>query len=313
MASEPSRALNVVCDRVSWDFVPESYFIREVLLGGLRRPVRVLPLEENETLPLMNDLLVICHENRMRSFIGQAVQRGIRNLGVFHMGDEQFAIDRAFYAEVDYVIRNYFDRAVLTVPASSRCMGILWVPNGYRYGIGMRSTGTLAPFSARSNLLFFAGQCHGGKQPMRDREKMIEVMTRHHLPGILVTTPGFAAGLAAGSYGALMENSRFALVPRGLAEETIRLYDALELGAIPVSLRHNFLVDPAAMAGAPVVTLDDWERLPEWVAQHATATTQQQFWEERQRALIDWWSAFKARKQAEVAALIERSFSRAAA
>lgn len=136
----------------------EGYFIREVLLSGLTRPVRVFPLEPDQSLPVENDLLVVSLYNTMGTFIGRVIQAGARNVGVFHMGDERFALDRSFYAKVDYVIRNYFQPESLAVPGSSRCLGVLWVPNGYRHGIGARSPHTLTPFADRYHVLFFSGQ-----------------------------------------------------------------------------------------------------------------------------------------------------------
>jgi len=70
---------------------------------------------------------------------------------------------------------------------------------------------------------------------------MVDVVRRNQLPAAMMVTDRFGGGLGPATYSAYMENSRFALAPRGHAEETIRLFDAMELGAIPISLRHEFL------------------------------------------------------------------------
>ena len=305
-----SRALNLVCDRAVWDFVMEGYFIREVLLSGLQRPVRVFPLEADQNLPVRNDLLVVSLYNAMEPFINRVIQSGAKNVGVFHMGDEVFGLNRSFYAKVDYVIRNYFHPDALVLPSPSRSLGVLWVPNGYRHGIGARSSQTLTPFTDRYHVMFFSGQSNPGLQGQRDRALMIDVIRQNQLPGVAILTDRFAAGLGPASYAAIIKNSRFALVPRGHAEETIRLFDAMELGAIPVSLRHNFLIDPRAMGGAPVVMLDDWEQLPQWLSEMALKPGAQDAWRAHQGRLIDWWSSFKVRMRSQVTELIERSFAR---
>lgn len=303
------RALNVVCDRATWDFVMECYFIREVLLSGLTRPVRVFPLEPEQGLPVQNDLLIVSLCNTMEPFINRVIQAGAKNVGVFHMGDERFALDRSFYGKVDYVIRNYFHPDALSVPGSSGCLGVLWVPNGYRHGIGARSPQTLTPFADRYHVMFFSGQANAGLEGQRDRALMVDVVRRNQLPAAMMVTDRFGGGLGPATYSAYMENSRFALAPRGHAEETIRLFDAMELGAIPISLRHEFLFDPGALGGAPVVILDDWEQLPQWLAQMVMKPGAHPVWQARQKQMIDWWSSFKIRIRSQVTELIERSFA----
>src|SRR4051794_18167916 len=116
------RPLNVICSRVHWDNILESYFFREVLLGGLKRPVRVIPLELGQAPPTFDDLLVIGLLGKFEWLIELAIQKGARNIGVFHVGDERFDLDRSIYPSVDYVIRNYFRADVLSLPSPCRCM-----------------------------------------------------------------------------------------------------------------------------------------------------------------------------------------------
>lgn len=288
----------------------ESYFIREVLLGRIERPIRILPIEPGQQPGAFDDTLIVCVFDRAHSLIKQAIQSGARNVGVFHVGDERFELDRSFYNDVDYVVRNYFRSDAVATPPATRCMQVLWVPNGYRYGIGPLGARRVTPFPARQHTLFFSGQMNPGTEGARDRIAMIQVLKQSRVPVKAMCTDRFAAGFGLASYSAIMENSRFALAPRGWAEETIRLYDALELGAIPISLRHEFLTNPDVMGGAPIVLLDNWEQLPEWYAQSVLVSDRDRIWQARQSQLADWWSAFKNQKQTEVATLIERSFAK---
>ncbi|HEX4796587.1 MAG TPA: exostosin family protein [Humisphaera sp.] len=308
--SKPHRPLNIVCDRAHWDFVLESYFFREVLLGGLQRPLRIIPLEPDQIPPSLDDLLIAGPLERLKGLIDRAIQTKARNVGVFHMADECFDLDRSFYPNVDYVIRNYFRADILALPQPCRCMQVLWVPNGYRHGIGARSPQSLTPFPARQHQFFFAGQMNPSVEGQRERAAMFEALQQSRLPALVMRTDRFAAGLGPASYSAFMENSRFALCPRGNSQETIRLFDAMELGAIPISLRHDFLLNPKVMGGTPIVLLDRWEQLPHWYAQAIESPDAENIWHARQTEMVQWWSAFKSHKQAEVAALIEQSFAR---
>jgi hypothetical protein len=108
-----------------------------------------------------------------------------------------------------------------------------------------------------------------------------------------------------------MESAKFALVPRGRSVESIRLYDALELGAIPILL--DSPVIRHLMPGAPLVMLESWAALPRWLAAERAAPAFDARMSARQQALIAWWTDFKRHQQQAVASLIDASFARCSA
>jgi hypothetical protein len=262
MATRTAPPLNVVAARKNFDILMEAHFIREVLLGGAHRPVRFFAIDPGDPIPASGDFLVFSFETGLQKFIGDALSRGVTNLGVFHAGDELGTAAKDFYKDVDYVIRNYHHDSAFKLPAGSRCLDVLWVPNGYRSGVGPRRPEILVPFSARSHSMFFAGFMDSSADAKSERTQMISIVRQSKLPAVLMLTPGFAQGLGTASYAAWMENTRFALVPRGRSAETIRLYDALELGSIPITLRHAFI--SKVMPDAPFVILNSWNELPIW-------------------------------------------------
>jgi hypothetical protein len=70
-----------------------------------------------------------------------------------------------------------------------------------------------------------------------------------------------------------MANSKFALVPGGKSAETIRLYDALEHGAIPICLESDFPFSSDALGSIgtpPLVQLDGWSSLAKGLCQTST-------------------------------------------
>ncbi len=305
-----SRAtLTVLCEAPVLDGILESYFIREVLLGALERPVRFVPVMDIESAALADNVLVINLFDRMVPLIRRFITAGCRNLGVYHMGDEKGRCDRTYYGEVDYVLRNYYFEAAFQLPEGGRCIEAIWVPNGYRIGIGARRPETLLPASARTNMLFFAGFV-GTTEKIPARVEMLDVINKAQLPATVITTPGFAKGLGPARYSVMLENSRFALVPEGQAPETIRLFDALELGCIPISLELAFLNTPKAMGGAPIVQLKSWSDLPGWLAKTMASPTFESDIGDHQKKCIEWWSEFKRLQGKRVAHLIERAFAR---
>lgn len=310
MAADSMTPLIVLCELRVLDGILESYFIRNILLGDLRRPVRVIPVTKVETVEPIDNVLIINLFDRLVPLIRKFISAGCKNIGIFHMGDEHCRNDRSYYGEVDYVIRNYYFAEALTPPSGDRCLGVIWAPNGYRIGVGPRRPETLLPVLARTTTLFFAGFTGSGASSIPARIEMLDVIKAHKLPATVITTPGFAKGLGPASYGTMLENARFALVPQGQAPETIRLFDALELGCIPISLAHAFLQASDAMGGAPVVQLKSWQELLSWFAATTSSPTFEADVAERQRQCIAWWSNFKRLQATRVASLIERAFAR---
>ena len=312
MAADPTIPLTILCELRVLDGILESYFIRNVLLGDLRRPLRIVPITQVEATAPADNVLIINLFDRLAPLIRKFLDAGCKNVGVFHMGDEHCRNDRSYYGEVDYVLRNYYFAEALRLPAGSRCLEAIWVPNGYRIGVGPRRPDTLLPAAARTTTLFFAGFAGSGGGAIPARVEMLEVIREHKLPATIITTPGFAKGLGPASYSALLENARFALVPQGQAPETIRLFDALELGCVPISLDHDFLQASDAMAGAPVVRLKSWQDLPQWLAAVTASPSYEADIAELQRQCIDWWTQFKQLQGKRVANLIARAFVREA-
>jgi hypothetical protein len=115
---------------------------------------------------------------------------------------------------------------------------------------------------------------------------------------------GFAGGYNIGLYSAIMEDSVFAPCPAGNAPETIRLYDALELGCIPISLSHEFLLSKDALASigpVPFPIIGSWAELPQFLeGMKAKAFSNPSEILELQQRCIDWWASFKLAIQKKI-------------
>jgi hypothetical protein len=56
---DPQTPLNVLCETRLLDGILESYFIKEILLGSLDRPLRIVPVSDAQAVSPSDNLLVI--------------------------------------------------------------------------------------------------------------------------------------------------------------------------------------------------------------------------------------------------------------
>lgn len=306
MASLHQTPLDVVWHRQDIAQVLESGFLHALLARATGRPLR-LRFVENETV-LRDDLLVVVLGNPKTDLLGTLRRHGHHNIGLVHMGDERADHDLGFYAQADYVLRNYHFPHILRRSGAPGAPPVVWVPNGPRDGIGPRPGGGLLPASERTTLSFFSGMIFGESAPARRR--MIEVIQSRGLPCALFATRSFGGGFTPAEYAGRLEDSVFGLVPMGNSVETIRLYDCLELGTIPVMLKADFVTaDDGLAAGlglVPFPTLERWEDLEDLFRPFLDRTdpavrARLDAW---QREVATWWSLVKERKALEVGRLV---------
>ncbi len=294
------RTLNLVWRRTILDGVLETQFLRHVVLSGLERALRWIAIEDGQPLPAADDLLV-CSFGDCGRYLRELRDGGRRNIGVLHLGDEKARDDIGFYAEADYVLRHYHRPGL--IPAGC-CKAILWIPNGWARGIGPASGTTPLDFDARRHEIFFAGYAGPQGSRLPERQAMLDALSALGRPATVILTEGFGQGFGPAAYGAYLADSRFALAPAGNAAETIRFYDALEMGALPVVTDAAWLHDVDginALGPVPVPVLDHWRDLPE--------LGQRRYGETERQAAADWWARFKALTAARVSDVIEAAFA----
>lgn len=297
------RPLNLVWRRTMLDGVLETQFLRHVVLGGLARPLRWIAVEDAHPLPDTDDVLV-CSFGDCGDYLRELRSAGRLNIGVLHLGDELGDDDIGYYAEADYVLRHYRRESI---EAGGRCRAVAWIPNGWARGVGPQSTIAQLDFDARRHEIFFAGYAgkdgtQGAQLPAR--QAMLDALATLGRPATVILTDGFAKGLGPAAYGAYLCDSRFALAPAGNAAETIRFYDALECGALPVVTDAAWLHDPdgiAALGPPPVAIIEDWHAL--------AGLAEAGFNEDRRLEAVQWWERIKARTTSRATEIIEASFA----
>ncbi len=213
---------------------------------------------------------------------------------LYHLGDETAIKDRQCYALADLVLRNYYFEHILHAEATK----VRWVPNGYRTGVGPRDPLALKSVTQRTLLSSFLGWTSNSKSFNNERAVFGSVAAKCGADLYLNETAGFAQGFNISLYSAVLENSIYCPCPAGNSPETIRLYDALEVGAIPIMLDHPFLHQSNPAQAVPFPLLSTWEDLPRFLldARRALQTAPQRI-QLIQNLTQSWWAGVKLNSQ----------------
>jgi hypothetical protein len=225
--------------------------------------------------------------------------RAIKSCGnsmiLYHMGDELANKNIEAYLECDLIVRNYYFSRILS---DSRFKEkILWAPNGFRTGVGPRAVSDLKNAADRGCIAAFLGWLNNSNSYQNERNSFVEAAKLCGEKLFVLASNGFSGGYNVGLYSAVMEDSIFAPCPAGNSPETIRLYDALELGCIPISLPHAFLTSEDALASigsVPFPILSSWAELPSFLDRiKSVAISNPDEIASLQAKTIRWWSSYK--------------------
>lgn len=169
------------------------------------------------------------------------LQDGSCPFGLIHLSDEWLNDGWQKYANpsVKFALRNYYmpPEGAHVLPFAVQTFGL-----GYKRGFWGNHNGkppALQTVYDRQYVWSFAGTVHH-----EERKKALSMFEQVQ-PHRLVKTSHFDAGdgLNITGYRDLMLSSVFVLAPHGHVNlDTFRLYEALEAGAIPVTLSHNALL-----------------------------------------------------------------------
>lgn len=291
-------ALQIIANPDSLNGALETWFVQNELFGGAPYALGFDPLKVSATTIIYLEL------GQINVDLIRHLKAHGKKVALYHMGGEKLDKDISAYAECDLVIRNYyFPNIIEGFGSQSR---VMWAPNGFRTGIGPRNAGALKKASQRQCLAAFLGWINNSASYNNERASFAGPATACGENLYVMPSNGFAGGYNVGLYSAIMEDCIFAPCPSGNNPETIRLYDALELGAIPISLSHEFLLSEHALAAngpVPFPILNSWSELPQFLEQMKTkALTNPNEILELQQRCISWWTDFKLAMQNKIAA-----------
>ncbi len=292
------KPINVISNPTTASIV-ESSFFQNILLPGY--PIGFeweFERAKNETAVYIE----VCELSIDR--LKQLRDNGC-SIMLIQLGDELFTnYNNEAYELCDIVLRNYFSKQIFDQATTAH--KTFWVPNGYAIGVGPRKHELLRPANTRLFLSSFLGWLDNPISYNNERQEFQKVVDNNENV-YLYPTAKFAAGYKPGLYASLLEYSIFALCPAGNSPETIRLYDALEVGCIPISLKHDFITDPRCLNNPPFILLDSWSELPSLLLVLRKIHTENR--EEiirMQNDCIRWWQMYK---QSLAARTTEQLFS----
>lgn len=316
--------MQIISSPKTLNAILESGFIQNTLFSGAPYSTQFNPKKLTGQVVVYLELYEIDHE------CIKQIQASGKKVVLYHMGDELADKNIAAYTACDLIIRNYFFPEILNRPELAH--KIIWAPNGCKTGVGPRAAHTLQKVASRQYLSCFLGwlsntASFNGERALfseavsawsgtkKRRAKNVTQWLRHYLSLSkeylafakvaqsckadlhLLSSNGFSNGYNVGLYSTTMEDSVFAPCPAGNSPETIRLYDALEMGCIPVSLEHEFLLSSHALGefGAPpFVILDSWYEFPAFLERmKKKMISNPKEIQQMQDDCITWWANYK--------------------
>ncbi len=215
------------------------------------------------------------HMSLPASFLDRVAAAG--GCGLLHLGDEYYRGDYRVYAAFSYVIRNSA-APMLDGP------GVLNIPIGYSNGL---SPAAALPASQRAYVWSFAG----GRRPAR-----VAMASRFtHIKPNLLSLPDTMRGerhISRVEYLTALGQSMFIPCGEGnIMLETLRPYEALEFGAIPLlPKRRTCDVYRYLLGDHPLPSFESWEQAANFLR---TAVKQPKAIDALQAEAISWWSNAK--------------------
>jgi Exostosin family len=292
--------VNIIGNAHDLNAAQEIWFIQNVLFAGAKTHIGFDP-------NLLNHQTIVYLElNEISPQLIEYLRLAGNKIVIYHMGDEFGRMNRSEYQNCDLVIRNYFFTEALR---KTDGVEVIWAPCGFKTGVGPRFRQYIKPANQRQWLSCFLGWITNSNSYQDERRQFSEITTQCEANLFLLPTTGFSEGWNVGLYSIAMESSIFAPCPAGNAPETIRLYDALEVGCIPISLSHEFLLSPDALAfigPVPFPIIGSWAELPKFLElmKERSFSNPNEILELQERC-ISWWSDYKLAIQKKIAARIE--------
>jgi hypothetical protein len=267
----------------------ETWFIQNNLFNGAPYALGI------DLANTKNTLVIYLELGEVNLDLIRTIKSSGNNVILYHMGDELANKNIQAYLECDFIIRNYYFSHIQNDPRFNKKMS--WAPNGFRTGVGPRAASHLKSAIDRGCIAAFLGWLDNANSYQNERNAFVYAAKVCGENLFVLASNGFSGGYNVGLYSAVMEDSIFAPCPAGNSPETIRLYDALELGCIPISLLHPFLTSEDALAAigpVPFPILASWSELPSFLgSMKSVALSNPDEIKALQAKTINWWSSYK--------------------
>lgn len=225
---------------------------------------------------------------RNRAYYAQFAERS--RVFLFHLSDEQFHGGYDVYRFFNGVFRNYWS-SVFTD-------SIVILPLGYSNGLSRPAT--MNPACARRYVWSFAGETGRASRP-----EMVAALSGIG-PNLCHATDQGAPPLSPEQYRALMLDSIFAPSPMGRINlECFRVYEALELGCIPIVEKRLTLDYFQNLLGSnPLLTVSNWSEARGRVE---TLLGDPARLDALQEEILSWWHGKKQSLKAQIAGMLSKA------
>lgn len=298
------KILNIVfhCKILPYDVgggIMEFDWITNSLLGTIDRPIRIIT-DENARKTPRNDTLHVYLFHPESNMLNNLKLAGFVNQGAFHMGDETMRFNVSYYRTATYVFRNYYNAQYL-----SSFSNVYFAPLGIKSGFGSIPSNLLLPSSQRRYVANFIGSLRA------NRREMIDEIRSRNISTYLSYEHDWASknGLHTIDYRNILRESIFTLAPWGNNPESLRLYEALEAGSIPLFQR-------CAKDRSPLTTIekihsipqfDSWDEAADFISNFRKDTTAL---DALQKQLIEFWKSYKEELQCQFKTVIDAAFAK---
>lgn len=284
----------IIANQHDLNAIQESWFIQNVTFSGA-------PIDIGFQAPALNGKIIYLELNEISAELISLLRDAGQSIILYHMGDERGVMRTDCYQLCDLVIRNYYFQDKF----SENCRDhLIWAPCGFKTGIGPRPATQVKTVLERSYVASFLGWLGNVNSYGDERKKFSGVASSCGENIFVIPSDAFGKGLNVGLYSATMESSVFAPCPAGNSPETIRLYDALELGCIPISLKHEYIFAKNALGefgDPPIVLLNSWDELPIFLERaRGRLINNLNEIQEWQTKCLNWWTSYKSRFQQKI-------------
>lgn len=263
-----------------WDMC----MLDDLLAGDLAKPFGWVDMREVTSLDDCDHAIVVIPARYHADDVMRINAETAHLSGVIYMlvGDEENAFP---HAELSHPNRQVW---VMSPNPAKHMNGERHLGCGYTPHVRDRDR----TFVAKDKDWVFAGQI---THPRRERwaEKLRE-MIEHGSKGVLLETKGFTEGYEPDEYVRMMQRGKCVPAPSGpLHPDTFRLFEALELGAVPIAdVQLDGGLDKTYWAwffgyGPPFPTVPDVQSLPGYIGYV------QDNWPHLNNKVFAWWQQYK--------------------
>ena len=294
----------------------ETDWILMAMFGMIDRPVRVLPPDSPESYQQNDTMFVFLFEPKPADLFQRLKQNGLRNIGGYHMGDETRTNAVDYYRDASFMFRNYWFAQYKNISSS-----VSYFPLGSKTGLALSGSYTMMPASQRKHLCSFVGSLRANRAYMISQLSQ----TRRRQCYISADKPWASPeGIHTIELRNILFNAKFTLCPFGNNEESVRFYESLESGSIPVAQQsmqgkggdfiedglHQLIIDEfgVGVAGglkSPIPRLSDWKEIDAFFKRFENSPHES---DELQRQVNDWWQTYKRAFRTKLQRIINQSF-----